>query len=397
MEYNPITVTELNLYIKDKFNKDEYLNNVLIKGEISNFKHHYTGHMYFTLKDENSLIKCIMFKSYTSNLNFVPRDGMKVIILGTVSVYERDGVYQIYCKGMREDGLGSLHVAYEELKAKLEKEGLFDQKYKKPIPKMPKCIGVLTSNTGAVIRDIINVSTRRNPNVHIRLLPVPVQGEGASVKIANAIKIMNERNLADVIILARGGGSLEDLWPFNEEIVARAIFDSELPVISAVGHETDFSISDFVADLRAPTPSAAAELAVPNISDVLMKLDNYNFRYKNSLKKKIEVMRLRYEKCMMHKAFKDPLQNIQDKYVYIDNINKSMQLNMNNKIQSSRTKMVELITKLDNISPLKTLTRGYSIIEKNDIVVKSVNDLNIDDEINIRLIDGVSKAKICGK
>ena len=397
MEYNPITVTELNLYIKDKFNKDEYLNNVLIKGEISNFKHHYTGHMYFTLKDENSLIKCIMFKSYTSNLNFVPRDGMKVIILGTVSVYERDGVYQIYCKGMREDGLGSLHVAYEELKAKLEKEGLFDQKYKKPIPKMPKCIGVLTSNTGAVIRDIINVSTRRNPNVHIRLLPVPVQGEGASVKIANAIKIMNERNLADVIILARGGGSLEDLWPFNEEIVARAIFDSELPVISAVGHETDFSISDFVADLRAPTPSAAAELAVPNISDVLMKLDNYNFRYKNSLKKKIEVMRLRYEKCMMHKAFKDPLQNIQDKYVYLDNINKSMQLNMNNKIQSSRTKMVELITKLDNISPLKTLTRGYSIIEKNDIVVKSVNDLNIDEEINIRLIDGVSKAKICGK
>lgn len=397
MEYNPITVTELNLYIKDRFNKDEYLNNVLIKGEISNFKHHYTGHMYFTLKDENSLIKCIMFKSYTSNLNFVPRDGMKVIIIGTVSVYERDGVYQIYCKGMREDGLGSLHVAYEELKAKLEKEGLFDQKYKKPIPKMPKCIGVLTSNTGAVIRDIINVSTRRNPNVHIRLLPVPVQGEGASVKIANAIKIMNERNLADVIILARGGGSLEDLWPFNEEIVARAIFDSELPVISAVGHETDFSISDFVADLRAPTPSAAAELAVPNISDVLMKLDNYNFRYKNSLKKKIEVMRLRYEKCMMHKAFKDPLQNIQDKYVYLDNINKSMQLNMNNKIQSSRTKMVELITKLDNISPLKTLTRGYSIIEKNDIVVKSVNDLNIDDEINIRLIDGVSKAKICGK
>ena len=397
MEYNPITVTELNLYIKDKFNKDEYLNNVLIKGEISNFKNHYTGHMYFTLKDENSLIKCIMFKSYTSNLNFVPRDGMKVIILGTVSVYERDGVYQIYCKGMREDGLGSLHVAYEELKAKLEKEGLFDQKYKKPIPKMPKCIGVLTSNTGAVIRDIINVSTRRNQNVHIRLLPVPVQGEGASVKIANAIKIMNERNLADVIILARGGGSLEDLWPFNEEIVARAIFDSELPVISAVGHETDFSISDFVADLRAPTPSAAAELAVPNISDVLMKLDNYNFRYKNSLKKKIEVMRLRYEKCMMHKAFKDPLQNIQDKYVYLDNINKSMQLNMNNKIQSSRTKMVELITKLDNISPLKTLTRGYSIIERNDIVVKSVNDLNIDDEINIRLIDGVSKARICGK
>lgn len=395
MEYNPITVTELNLYIKDKFNKDEYLNNVLIKGEISNFKHHYTGHMYFTLKDENSLIKCIMFKSYTNNLKFVPRDGMKVIILGTVSVFERDGVYQIYCKAMQEDGLGSLHVAYEELKAKLEKEGLFDAKYKKPIPKMPGCIGVLTSNTGAVIRDIINVSTRRNPNVYIKLLPVPVQGEGAAKKIAEAIKIMNEKKLADVIILARGGGSLEDLWPFNEEIVARAIFDSELPVISAVGHETDFSISDFVADLRAPTPSAAAELAVPNISDFVLKLNNFELRYKNALKKKIEIMRLRYEKCMMRRAFSNPLQNIQDKYLYIDKLNKSMQTNINYKIQNSKTKMVELITKLDNLSPLKTLTRGYSILEKDGKIIKSVNNLNKDDEINIRLIDGNAKAKIC--
>jgi len=395
MEYNPITVTELNLYIKDKFNKDEYLNNVLIKGEISNFKHHYTGHMYFTLKDENSLIKCIMFKSYTNNLKFVPRDGMKVIVLGTVSVFERDGVYQIYCKAMQEDGLGSLHIAYEELKAKLEKEGLFDQKYKKEIPKMPKCIGVLTSNTGAVIRDIINVSTRRNPNVYIKLLPVPVQGEGAAQKIADAIKIMNEKKLADVIILARGGGSLEDLWPFNEEIVARAIFASELPVISAVGHETDFSISDFVADLRAPTPSAAAELAVPNISDFVLKLDNYQLRYKNALKKKIEIMRLRFEKCMMRRAFSNPLQNIQDKYLYIDKLNKSMQTNVTLKLQNSKTKMVELVTKLDSLSPLKTLTRGYSILEKDGKIIKSVNNLKKDDEINIRLIDGKAKAKIC--
>ncbi|MBQ3409546.1 MAG: exodeoxyribonuclease VII large subunit [Clostridia bacterium] len=395
MEHNPITVTDLNLYIKDKFNNDEYLNNVLIKGEISNFKHHYTGHMYFTLKDEKSLIKCIMFKSYTANLRFVPKDGMKVIILGTVSVFERDGVYQIYCKGMQEDGFGSLHIAYEELKAKLEKEGLFDLKYKKPIPKMPKCIGVLTSNTGAVIRDIINVSTRRNPNVNIRLLPVPVQGEGAAVKIAKAIKIMNEKKLADVIIIARGGGSLEDLWPFNEEIVARAIFESELPVVSAVGHETDFSISDFVADLRAPTPSAAAELAVPNISDIIIKLDNYNLRYKNALKKKIEIMRLRYEKCMMNRVFRSPLQSIQDKYVYIDRINKSIQANISTKVQVSKTKMVELITKLDNLSPLKTLTRGYSIIKKENKVIKSVNEVKNGDEISIRLIDGKAKAKIC--
>ena len=395
MEYNPITVTELNQYIKEKIGNDEYLNNVFIKGEISNFKHHYTGHMYFTLKDENSLIKCIMFKSYTANLKFIPKDGMKVMILGTVSVFERDGVYQIYCKTMQEDGLGSLHVAYEELKAKLEKEGLFDISHKKQIPKIPKCIGVLTSNTGSVIRDIINVSTRRNPNVYIRLLPVPVQGEGAAEKIAKAIKIMNEKNLADVIILARGGGSLEDLWPFNEEIVARAIYESELPVISAVGHETDFSISDFVADLRAPTPSAAAELAVPNVSDIQIKLESYNLRYKNALKKKTEIMRLRYEKCMMNKVFRDPLQNIHDKYLKLDIINRSLQNSINNKVQISKSEMIELITKLDNLSPLKTLMRGYSIVEKEGKVVKSVKDLNSDEEISIRLIDGSTKAKIC--
>lgn len=394
MEYNPITVTELNLYIKDKIGRDEYLNNVFIKGEISNFKYHYTGHMYFTLKDENSLIKCIMFKSYTSHLKFMPKDGMKVMILGTVSVFERDGVYQIYCKAMQEDGIGSLHIAYEELKAKLEKEGLFDRAHKKEIPKMPKCIGVLTSNTGSVIRDIINVSTRRNPNVYIKLLPVPVQGEGAAEKIAKAIRLMNEKNLADVIILARGGGSLEDLWPFNEEIVARAIYDSKLPIISAVGHETDFSISDFVADLRAPTPSAAAELAVPNVADYILKLENYNLRYKNALKKKIEVMKLRYEKCMMNRAFRNPLQNIHDKYVTLDMINKSMQNNIFNKIQIEKTNMIKLITKLDSLSPLKTLTRGYSIIEKDGKVVKSVNDLKMNDEISIRLLDGIAKAKI---
>ena len=259
-----ISVTDLNKYIKNKIADDEYLNNILIKGEISNFKHHYTGHLYFTLKDENSLIKCIMFKSYAQKLNFEPRDGMKVYILGSVSVFERDGVYQIYAKVMEEDGLGDLYTKYQKLKAELEEKGLFDQNHKKKIPMMPKVIGVLTSQTGSVIRDIINVSTRRNPNVYIRLLPVPVQGEGAAEKIAEGIDYMNQKQLADVIILARGGGSLEDLWPFNEEVVAYSIYQSKIPIISAVGHETDFSISDFVADLRAPTPSAAAELAVPD-------------------------------------------------------------------------------------------------------------------------------------
>ena len=321
MKINPISVTELNKYVKDKVAEDEFLNNVYVKGEISNFKHHYTGHMYFTLKDENSLIKCVMFKTSTATLNFVPKDGMKVLVLGTVSVFERDGVYQIYCKAMQEDGMGSLHIAYEKLKAKLEEEGLFDDSHKKPIPFMPKIIGVLTSNTGAVIRDIINVSTRRNPNVYIRLLPVPVQGEGAGIKIAKAIKLMNEIKLADVIIVAWGGGSLEDLWPFNEEVVARAIYESELPVISAVGHETDFTIADFVADLRAPTPSAAAELAVPDIYELKNTINVYQNRFRISLKRKIELMRLKYEKCMQSRVFRNPTQFINDYLLFLIQLN----------------------------------------------------------------------------
>lgn len=269
-----ISVSELNSYIKKKFENDEYLENVLIKGEISNFKNHYTGHMYFTLKDENSLIKCIMFKSYAQRLDFMPKDGMKVFLVGSVSVFERDGVYQIYAKAMQEDGVGVLYKKYEELKQRLQLEGYFDEDHKQKIPKMPKTVGVLTSQTGSVIRDIINVSTRRNPNVYIKLFPVPVQGEGAAEKIAEGIRLMNENKMADVLILARGGGSLEDLWPFNEEIVAHAIYNSEIPIISAVGHETDFTISDFTADLRAPTPSAAAELAVPDIYEIQQKIRN---------------------------------------------------------------------------------------------------------------------------
>lgn len=395
MNYNSaVTVTDLNKYIKDKIDNDENLNSVLVKGEISNFKNHYTGHLYFTLKDENSLIKCIMFKSSAVNLKFMPKDGMKVIIYGTVSVFERDGVYQIYCKMMQEDGMGSLHIAFEELKSKLGEEGLFSEEHKKKIPVMPKCIGVLTSNTGSVIRDIINVSTRRNPNVYIKLLPVPVQGECAAVKIAEAIKIMNEKKLADVIIVARGGGSLEDLWPFNEEIVARAIYESELPIISAVGHETDFTIADFVADLRAPTPSAAAELAVPNISDVLLKLKSYNNRYRLALKKKVDFMKLSYEKCMNRRAFREPLQTINERYILLDKNVKSIQNEIMSIYKDKKSKAINTIEKLDALSPLKTLTRGYSITEMNGKVVKSVKELKENDEINIRFKDGVTKAKI---
>ena len=389
-----ISVTELNSYIKNKIADDEYLNNVLVKGEISNFKNHYTGHMYFTLKDENSLIKCIMFKSYAQKLDFMPKDGMKVFALGGVSVFERDGVYQIYVKAMQEDGVGVLYKKYEELKNRLEEEGYFDVAHKQKIPKMPKTIGVLTSQTGSVIRDIINVSTRRNPNVHIRLLPVPVQGEGAAEKIADGIRIMNENKLADVLILARGGGSLEDLWPFNEEIVAHAVYNSKIPVISAVGHETDFSISDFVADLRAPTPSAAAELAVPDIYEVKQKINTCQNRLRLSLVKKVEIMKLRYEKCMSSRVFKEPLRNINDNYLKIDTFIKRLESCIQAKQKEEKTKYVELVSKLDALSPLKTLTRGYSLVEKDGEIIKSVNDVKAEDKIDIRFVDGVKEAKI---
>ena len=394
MKIEPISVSDLNRYMKDKVADDEYLKSVFVRGEISNFKHHYTGHMYFTLKDENSLIKCIMFKSSTLTLNFVPKDGMKVNVLGSVAVFERDGVYQIYCKAMQEDGVGDLYAKFNELKDKLEREGLFDAEHKKKIPMMPKVIGVLTSNTGAVIRDIINVSTRRNPDCYIRLYPVPVQGPGAAEKIVDAIRFMNENKLADVLIVARGGGSLEDLWPFNEEIVARAIYDSELPVMSAVGHETDFTIADFVADLRAPTPSAAAELAVTDIFDLQDRINLYQRRLQLLLRKKVEVLRLRYEKCMKSRCFADPSYMFQDRYLKLDSLVKNLEKAINLRMKDYKLKTVEKITKLDAMSPLKTLARGYTVVEKNDKLVKSVKDLKKDDIINVRLNDGKIDAKI---
>ncbi len=389
-----ITVSDLNRYIKDKIADDENLNNILIKGEISNFKNHYTGHMYFTLKDENSLIKCIMFKTYAQKLTFMPKDGMKVMILGGVSVFERDGVYQIYARTMEEDGLGDLYTKYQELKARLEEQGLFDEIHKQKIPMLPKVVGVLTSQTGSVIRDIINVSTRRNPNVNIKLLPVPVQGEGAAEKIAQGIDFMNENNLADVLIIARGGGSLEDLWPFNEEIVAHSIYKSKIPVISAVGHETDFTIADFVADLRAPTPSAAAELAVPDIYEVQRKIYSYQDRLKMALIKKVELMKMRYEKCMASSAFREPLRKINDNYLKVDLYIKQLENKIKTIQEKEKSRYIEMIAKLDTLSPLKTLYRGYSITEKEGKIVKSKNDVKKDDLVDIRFADGKKQAII---
>ena len=369
-----ITVSELNQYMKNKIAEDEYLNNILVKGEISNFKNHYTGHMYFTLKDEKSLIKCIMFKSYAQKLNFMPKDGMKVFLYGGVSVFERDGVYQIYVKAMEEDGLGDLYTKYQKLKNQLEEQGLFDEIHKKQIPKMPNVIGVLTSQTGSV--------------------PVPVQGEGAAEKIADGIEIMNQNQLADVLILARGGGSLEDLWPFNEEIVAQAIYNSEIPIISAVGHETDFTIADFVADLRAPTPSAAAELAVPDIYEVKQKIINYQNRFRVSLLKKVELMKLRYAKSMSSFVFKEPTRRIQENYIQIDHQIKQLVTNIEKIQEREKTRYGKLVAKLDAYSPLKTLIRGYSITEKDGKVIKTQAELQSGDNITIRFIDGKRNAKI---
>ena len=394
MKYNAVTVTQLNKYLKDRFDEDENLKAILVKGEISNFKNHYTGHLYFTLKDENSLIKCIMFKSYAERLAFKPKDGMQVMVFGSVSVFERDGAYQIYVKSILEDGMGDLHERYEQLKKQLEEEGLFDEKHKKAIPLYPKEIGVLTSQTGAVIRDIINVSTRRNPNVHIRLFPVPVQGAGAAEKIAEKIKIMNDKKLADVIIVGRGGGSLEDLWPFNEEIVARAIYNSEIPIISAVGHETDFTIADFVADLRAPTPSAAAELAVPDVYELKQKINSYQNRYRNSLKKKIELMKLRYEKCMKSRVFTDPTRKIKDQYMILDKYVKRLETKINILQKDKKTQFIELVSKLDTLSPLKTLTRGYCLTEKESKIIKSASELKKNDNIKLKFYDGEKTANI---
>lgn len=391
----PMTVCELNNYIKDVIDNDMMLNNVYIKGEISNFKNHYSGHMYFTLKDEKSLIKCVMFKSYTGNLDFVPKDGMNVVVLGTVSVFERDGVYQIYVKGMEEDGMGALYKAYEQLKEKLQDEGLFDEKYKKKIPMLPTSIGVVTSSTGAVIRDIINVTTRRFPKVNIKLFPSQVQGKGAAQTIVKAIEYFNFEKNVDLIIVARGGGSLEDLWPFNEEVTARAIFKSEIPIISAVGHETDFTIADFVADLRAPTPSAAGELAVPSLDEVKWKIQSSQRRLVMALRKKLSDGKSRYEALKNRKVFREPYDLIRTHILTIDSLIKRMQSKVLLTIKDDKIKLAKYSVGLDKLSPLKTLSRGYSVLEDCDgKIIKSVNELNKGDKIKIILHNGEKNAEI---
>ena len=416
MENNYITITELSRYLKGKFESDENLRKVYIKGEISNFKAHTRGHFYFTLKDETSRISAVMFASNTRVLKFTPVDGMKVLVSGRVSVYEASGGYQIYVDDMLEDGIGNLYIAFEQLKEKLSKEGLFNKEHKKPIRRIPKRIGIITASTGAAIRDILTTIKRRYPVCETILFPSLVQGNDAAKDIAKKIEIANTYDI-DTLIVGRGGGSIEDLWPFNEEIVARAIYNSKVPVISAVGHEVDFTIADFVADLRAPTPTAAAELAVPDINTIITYLDTAKSRSYNSLLNIIETSKLKLHKLEDSFVLKRPtaiyevkeqnLDNLIDKInrivkVIIDSAKVELFKYQNSYIFNNpeiiykfkKQNLDNLISKLEVLNPMNTLKRGYAIVKKDDMVVASISKLKEKDDIKINLSDGVIDAKI---
>ena len=383
------SVSEINKYIKMLFDGDELLNSISIRGEITNFKAHYTGHYYFTLKDESSTIKCVMFKGYAQFVKFKPADGMKVVINGQISAFERDGVYQIYCKSMSPEGLGDLYLAYEQLKEKLSKEGLFDISKKKKIPFLPQRVGVITSRTGAVIRDIINVSTRRYPNVNILIYPAAVQGVNVASTVIEGLKVFNVLNNVDVIIIARGGGSFEDLFGFNDENLARAKKKKKIPVVSAVGHETDFTICDFVSDLRAPTPSAAAELVYPEYTEIVSRIEKDKNRTIIAMKNYIERKRQYVERLKAAKLEKVPLDQVNKYRLAIDGMMTKSEATLKYMIEKYRTRCVKSIAKIDTLSPLKTLTRGYSVVEDEDgKVIKSVNDVSSNQEIKITVTDG---------
>lgn len=388
-ERQALSVTQINLYIKEIIARNDILCDVLVKGELSNFKAHSSGHMYMSLKDESGVMRAVMFRSAAAKLSFKPQNGMKVIAHGRVGVYERDGQYQLYIDDMQQEGKGDLYAAFEELKNKLAKEGLFDPSHKMPIPKYPKSVGVVTAPTGAAIRDIINVLSRRFSYADIVLYPVLVQGENSAASITEAIEYFNRTDIADVLIVGRGGGSIEDLWSFNEEVVARAIYNSHIPIISAVGHEIDFTISDFVADLRAPTPSAAAELAVPSQTELNEKFNNVYRRLYQQAMRKVENSRLRLEQCKDRTVLKEPLRRIDDDRQYIDNLWHMFETACKNALKSKRQALAQNVAKLDGLSPLGTLARGYSLTRASDGgVIKSVSQVKEGDTVSVRLCDG---------
>jgi len=391
-----LEVSQINRYIKELFSKDLLLNGIWIKGEISNFKHHSSGHMYFTLKDDTSILKCVMFQTQASRLRFVPTDGMKIITFGRISLYERDGQYQLYCEEMQPDGLGALYAAFEQLKQKLEKEGLFSAVHKKNIPFLPERIGVVTSKTGAVIRDIINVSSRRFSGVQIVLFPVTVQGPTSAGEIVNAIESFNLAKNIDVIIVARGGGSLEDLWSFNEEIVARAIFNSTIPIISAIGHETDYTIADMVADYRAPTPSAAAEIAVPDKREIDFRVYAAKKRLINSLRNCTVNARNKLDRIKNRLPFSQPMDRTYQLRMLLDMSVKSLIRNISIKTQIEKNRLSSQISRLNSLNPLSILTRGYCVAEvsKTNKIIKSLEGICKNQEINIKFIDGRASCKV---
>ena len=420
MNNNYITITEVNKYIKEIINEDLLLKKVYLKGEISNFKAHSRGHYYFTLKDENSRIAAVMFSFNNKNLKFVPYDGMKVLVTGKIDVYEASGSYQIYVEDMMPDGIGALYVAFEELKKKLQEEGLFDKEKKKKIRRIPKVVGIVTSPTGAAIKDILTTIKRRYPVCETILFPALVQGELAAKDIASKIKLANEVKdiyKIDTLIVGRGGGSLEDLWPFNEEIVARAIYESTLPVISAVGHEIDITISDYVADLRAPTPTAAGELAVPDINTIITYLDTAASRSYTALNNIINNNYKRLDNIKNSYILTKPMTMYEIKEqkldILIDNLdrvitkiidNQRVRLftysnsyilnNPNMLYKYSDQKLSHIISKLDVLNPLNTLNRGYSMVKKDDKVISSIKNIKEEDIITISLKDGNVSSKI---
>ncbi len=390
-----LTVTQVNTYIKSLIDDDINLKAIIVSGEISNFKNHYrTGHFYLTLKDEKSSIKAVMFSSANRRLRFEPQDGMQVIAVGRISVYDRDGVYQLYIEDMMPDGYGNLNIAYERLKQKLYEEGLFDEEKKKKIPSCPMRVGVITSPTGAAIEDILNVLSRRFPLAEVIFRGVEVQGVNAAPSIVEAINLFSESLAADVLIVGRGGGSIEDLWAFNEECVARAIYNCRIPVISAVGHETDFTIADFVADLRAPTPSAAAELAVPDMREHLSYILSAKSFIENAVNDKIENERQKIKALVSSKSFVRPADMIKSHRQYLDSLIFACESALKISLEKERNDFSSLVSKLDAMSPLKVLSRGYAMVSDKKNIVTSAKLLKTGDELSLRFSDGSVKCEV---
>lgn len=391
---NVYSVKQVNSYVKNMFSQDFMLNHIYVKGEVSNCKYHTSGHIYFSLKDESGTIACVMFASARSGLSFRMQEGQNVIVLGSVSVYERDGKYQLYAKEIILDGAGALYERFEALKKELEEMGMFAAEYKQPIPRYVKSVGIVTAPTGAAVRDIINISKRRNPYVQLILYPALVQGEGAAASIVRGIRMMEQQNV-DVIIVGRGGGSMEDLWAFNEEAVARAIFECTIPIISAVGHETDTLISDYVADLRAPTPSAAAELAVYELSSVQIMCEEYKRRMYQQIRQRIDFSRRQTEQMAFRLKVAHPRQKLNEQRQYLADLDSRMRIRMNSALEESRHKLAIYIEKMKGLSPLQKLNQGYAYVtDKSGRTVRSIKDTKQGEVLNVYVTDGRVRTQV---